>query len=252
MLNKLLQLVYSFFSSTDQQQLALYNPSAQPLLVYPNNQQSFEAQPHSNIKPVDESSTKQILAKLELVNEKLDSIKSSNSQLAVSQQQNMPNMETSVLLQNIQRIVRENDQYKQELYEKSAKIEEQNGKITQLLLKAQSYVEQSHLMLEQKNNSLQSSAEKSVTKVLELEQDKMRLTSELSELTAKISQLNLDIHKMQKSDFELRQQLAEISKNTDSYKQNSERLLVENADLQAKLDTCLSELKKVSVTYELF
>lgn len=37
-------------------------------------------------------------------------------------------METGVILHNIQRIVRENDQYKKELFDKGAKIEEQNAK----------------------------------------------------------------------------------------------------------------------------
>jgi hypothetical protein len=93
-------------------------------------------------------------------------------------------METNILLQNIQRIVKENEQYKKELYEKGNKIEEQNTKITELLMKAQNYVEQSHQILEQKNSSFQNNAEKNQMRVLELEQDKMKLTGELSNLTA--------------------------------------------------------------------
>ena len=49
---------------------------------------------------------------------------------------------------------------------------------------------------------------------------------------------------MQKSEAEMKQHLSEVSKNTDSYKQNSERVLIENADLQTKLDAALNELKK--------
>jgi FK506-binding protein 15 len=105
-------------------------------------------------------------------------------------------METNVLLQNIQRIVKENEQYKKDLYDKSNKIEEQNAKITELLMKAQNYVEQSHQILELKNSAFQSNAEKTVNKVLELEQDKMRLTGDLSKLTAQISELNLEVNKM--------------------------------------------------------
>ena len=51
-------------------------------------------------------------------------------------------------------------------------------------MKAQNYVEQNHQILEQKNSSFQNNAEKNQMRVLELEQDKMRLTGELSSLTA--------------------------------------------------------------------
>ena len=181
-----------------------------------------------------------VLNKLELINDKIDSLK----QITHLNNQNMPSMETNVLLQNIQRIVKENEQYKKDLYDKSNKIEEQNGKITELLMKAQNYVEQSHQILELKNTAFQSNAEKTVNKVLELEQDKMRLTGDLSKLTAQISELNLEVNKMQKNEADLKQQLIEVSKNTDTHKQTSERLLVENADLQTKLDTVLAEYKK--------
>ena len=70
-----------------------------------------------------------VLNKLELINDKIDSLK----QITHLNNQNMPSMETNVLLQNIQRIVKENEQYKKDLYDKSNKIEEQNGKITELL-----------------------------------------------------------------------------------------------------------------------
>jgi len=153
-------------------------------------------------------------------------------------------METNILLQNIQRIVKENEQYKKDLYEKSNKIEEQNGKITELLMKAQNYVEQSHQILELKNSAFQTNAEKTVNKVLELEQDKMKLTGDLSKLTANISELNLEINKMQKVEADLKQHLSDVSKNTDMHKQTAERLVIENADLQTKLDNIIAENKK--------
>ncbi len=156
----------------------------------------------------------------------------------------MPSMETNILLQNIQRIVKENEQYKKDLYEKSNKIEEQNGKITELLMKAQNYVEQSHQILELKNSAFQTNAEKTVNKVLELEQDKMKLTGDLSKLTANISELNLEINKMQKVEADLKQHLSDVSKNTDMHKQTAERLVIENADLQTKLDNIIAENKK--------
>ena len=44
-----------------------------------------------------------------------------------------PNMESSVLLHNIQRIMQENEHLKKDVFEKSARIETQNMKIAELL-----------------------------------------------------------------------------------------------------------------------
>lgn len=54
------------------------------------------------------------LSKLDTISEKLDQIRS----ITQTNNQNLPNMETNILLQNIQRIVRENEEYKKELFEK--------------------------------------------------------------------------------------------------------------------------------------
>lgn len=222
-------------TNQQQQQLSLYkNPT--PIYMYPSQSTVIDQNP----QPSNQEIPSIIQTKLELINEKLDQIKS----ITHLNNQNMPNMETNVLLQNIQRIVKENEQYKKDLYDKSAKIEELNAKITDLLMKAQNYVEQSHQILELKNNSYQSTAEKSQYRILELEQDKMKLTNELTQLTSQISELNLEVNRLRKEDLEVRNKLTEVSKNTDSIKQNSDRLLVENADLQTKLDTVLTELKK--------
>lgn len=202
---------------------------------YVNQQQQQQPAPPQPPTPGPELAS--IQSKLDQISEKLESIKS-------SQQSNLPNMETGVLLHNIQRLVRENDQYKKDLFEKGAKIEEQNAKITELLSKQQSYVEQSHQILESKNSTFQMSSERAQQRVLELEKDKVALIQELTLSTARISELNLEINRMRKDDIEMRQQLTEVSKNTDQYKQSMERLTLENADLQTKLDTTSSELKK--------
>lgn len=226
-------------------QIALFRPQttmSPGMYMYPD-QMIQQQQPPPQQPPAtqtDNGGSVVILSKLELINEKLEQLKLLNNNTV----SNLPNMETSVLLHNIQRIVKENDQYKKDLYDKSNKIEEQNQKITELLMKAQTYVEQSHQILESKNNSFQSNAEKNQQRVLELEQDKMNLTSELSKMTSQISELNLEINRLKKADLEMRQQLGEVSKNTDQHKQNSERLLIENADLQTKYDNLLNEIKK--------
>ena len=107
-----------------------------------------------------------------MLSDKLEHLKS----LAQVSRQSMPSMDTAMLVANIERMAKENEQFRQEIYEKSGKIAEQNGKITELLLKAQAHVEQKHLLIEQSSSSLQSSSERSVLRVLELEQDKMKLT----------------------------------------------------------------------------
>ena len=229
--------------------MALFKSVQMPnqLLYYPQQQQQQQIQtPEVSPAVQTQPSTSQnensikILSKLEQLSDKLEHLRSITS----LNNQNLPSMETNVLLQNIQRIVRENEQFKKELFEKSSKIEELNGKITDLLIKSQSYVEQSHQILEQKNFSYQSNSEKSINKLLELEQDKMNLTGELTKLTSRISELNLEINQLRKNELENKQKLSEVSQNTDEYKQKSERLLIENADLQTKLDTVITEFKK--------
>lgn len=45
----------------------------------------------------------------------------------------VPNVESRVLLENLSRIISENDKLKQEVAEKTGKVEEQNHKISSLL-----------------------------------------------------------------------------------------------------------------------
>ena len=227
------QLLY--FPQQQQQQMPIPTLTPEPQ----QQQQQQQQQTPQSTAAQNEQSLK-IISKLDQLNDKLEHLRS----ITNVNNQNMPSMETSVLLQNIQRIVRENDQYKKEVYDKSNKIEELNAKITDLLIKSQNYVEQSHQMLEQKNFSFQSNAEKNVNKLLELEQDKMKLTGDLTKLTSRISELNLEINSLRKSELETKQHLTEVSKNTDQYKQTNERLLVENADLQTRFDTLVTEFKK--------
>lgn len=171
--NQVSLIPYTQSNSLHQQQHLLMYPQ----MAYQGAQ--HQAQPTEQKPAVQQSEQKasafddsKILFKIELVNDKLENLKS----LVQTNNQNMPSMDTNILLANIQRIVKENEQYKRELYEKNGKIDEQNAKITDLLVKAQAYVEQKHQLLEQSNSSMQSSSEKNVNRVLELEQDKMRLT----------------------------------------------------------------------------
>ena len=248
---------YFYFSPPDQ--LALFKQPAQQLIYLPpqsstpilqtsSNQlgQSFAAAAAANNYPQQQTTqssldtdASKIISRLDQLNEKIDTIK---SQTQINNQ-NLPSMETNVILQNIQRIVKENEQYKRDLYDKSAKIEELNSKITDLLNKAQTYAEQKHQLIEEKNLKFQSNIESNINRVYELEKDKLKLTNELSELTAKLSDYNLEVNRIRSSEQQMKEKTLEMSKTVDSVKQNQERLLVENAELQTKLDKALNDLK---------
>ncbi|XP_048469305.1 FK506-binding protein 15 [Rhincodon typus] len=86
-------------------------------------------------------------------------------------------METSMIMHNIQRIIQENERLKQEVFDKSSRIEEQNGKISDLIQRNQRYVEQSNLLMEQRNDSLISSTENNQARILLAEQEKTWLAS---------------------------------------------------------------------------
>ena len=64
---------------------------------------------------------------------------------------------------------------KKDVFEKSARIETQNQKIAELLERNQRYVEQSNTMLEQRSDAFKSTAASSQVKVLQLEQEKVRV-----------------------------------------------------------------------------
>ncbi|XP_007934956.1 FK506-binding protein 15 [Orycteropus afer afer] len=86
-------------------------------------------------------------------------------------------METSMIMSNIQRIVQENERLKQEILEKSSWVEERNEKISELIERNQRYVEQSNLMMEKRNNSLQTATENTQARVLHAEQEKLSMST---------------------------------------------------------------------------
>ncbi|XP_055360262.1 FK506-binding protein 15 isoform X2 [Betta splendens] len=136
-------------------------------------------------------------------------------------------METSMIVHNIQRIVQENECLKKEVFEKSARIEEQNHKIGELINQNQRHMEQSNLMLEQRNDSLKSSNEQSQARVLQAEQDKhalpqdlgsdqVRLTEELASTVTRLSQLQLEASAHQQKSIELQSKLNSVVQDSAS------------------------------------
>uniref|UniRef100_A0A6Q2WSY4 peptidylprolyl isomerase n=1 Tax=Esox lucius TaxID=8010 RepID=A0A6Q2WSY4_ESOLU len=116
-------------------------------------------------------------------------------------------METSMIMHNIQRIIQENESLKKDVYEKSARIEEQNRKIGELIHQNQRYMEQSNLLMEQRNDTLKSSSEHNQARVLQAEQDKLRLTEELATSMARVSQLQQEATSHQQRAAELQSKL---------------------------------------------
>ncbi|XP_035514553.1 FK506-binding protein 15 isoform X2 [Morone saxatilis] len=144
-------------------------------------------------------------------------------------------METSMIMHNIQRIVQENECLKKEVFDKSSRIEEQNHKIGELINQNQRYMEQSNLLLEKRNDSLKSSSEQNQARLLQAEQDKVRLTEDLASSTARLSQLQLEASAQQQKATELQTKLSSALQDSESH---SQRI--------AALDIQLEELKEAA------
>nr|XP_028571162.1 FK506-binding protein 15-like isoform X2 [Podarcis muralis] len=100
------------------------------------------------------------------------------------------------------------------------------------------YVEQSNLIFEQSDSSLQSTMEHTQARVLHAEQEKVRVTEELAEATAQITQLQLELARHQKQEMNLRSQLNEALAESERQKAQVSRLRAQLAEHEK-----LSDLK---------
>ncbi|XP_076005579.1 FK506-binding protein 15 isoform X2 [Genypterus blacodes] len=142
-------------------------------------------------------------------------------------------METSMIMHNIQRIIQENECLKKEVFEKSSRIEEQNRKIGELIHQNQKHMEQSNLLMEQRNDSLKSTSEHNQARVLQAEQDKVRLTDDLASSTARLSQLQLEASIHQQKALELQGKLTSALQDGENH-----------CKRVAAMETQLEELKE--------
>ncbi|KAJ7994014.1 hypothetical protein DPEC_G00261560 [Dallia pectoralis] len=126
-------------------------------------------------------------------------------------------METSMVMHNIQRIIQENESLKKDVYEKSARVEEQNRKIGELISQNQRYMEQSNLLMEQRNDSLKSSSDHNQARLLQAEQDKLSLTEELATSMARMSQLQQEAASNQQLVAELQSKLTSAVQDGDTH-----------------------------------
>ncbi|XP_024294847.1 FK506-binding protein 15 isoform X4 [Oncorhynchus tshawytscha] len=144
-------------------------------------------------------------------------------------------METTMIMHNIQRIIQENESLKKDVYEKSSRIEEQNRKIGELINQNQRYMEQSNLLMEQRNDSLKSSSEHNQARTLQAEQDKVRLTEELATCTSRVSQLQQEATSHQQRAAELQNKLTSALQDGDTH-----------CTRISSLETQLEELKETA------
>ncbi|KAK3602380.1 hypothetical protein CHS0354_011215 [Potamilus streckersoni] len=172
--------------------------------------------------------------KIDRVMEKLDMIQSytadSRAHAALT-----PNMEATVLLHNIQRIVQENDRLKKELLEMSSRVEFQNEKISKLLQQNQSYVEKSHLMLEERNEGFKTTAHQSQARLLQLEQEKVQLATQLNSATSQLSDLLSEINTLKKHELEFKQKLGLTTEDSKRLQEELEMLRAQHQDDESKI-----------------
>uniref|UniRef100_A0A8D3CUY5 peptidylprolyl isomerase n=1 Tax=Scophthalmus maximus TaxID=52904 RepID=A0A8D3CUY5_SCOMX len=152
--------------------------------------------------------------KVDQLTSKIDDLQRQGS---VSMGVSSMSMETSMIMHNIQRIVQENECLKKEVFEKSSRVEEQNRKIGELINQNQRYMEQSNMLLEQRNDSLKSSSEQNQARILQAEQDKVRLTEDLASSVARLSQLQLEASSHQQRAVELQSKLGSVLQDTEGY-----------------------------------
>ncbi|KAM8934350.1 LOW QUALITY PROTEIN: FK506-binding protein 15 [Pelodytes ibericus] len=152
-------------------------------------------------------------------------------------------MESAMIMNNIQRIIQENERLKQEVLEKSSRIEEQNVKIGELITRNQRYVEQSNLLMEQRNDSLQTTTESTQARVLHAVQEKhalhtdlkrgqAKVAEELAESTSQVSRLQLEVTAYQKREMDLRTQLAAAVQDGERHRTQLSALQVQLIEVQ--------------------
>ncbi|CAF1612854.1 unnamed protein product [Rotaria magnacalcarata] len=230
----------SSMSGMAYQQVAMW-PSSQYLPTTPTApptdtfyQQQQHAQPQPQQYPNDTRQLFNRLAeKIDLLNEKFDT---KNSTI-------YPNMETNILLANIQRIVKENDTMKKDSFDRSAKVEELNLKISELLDRNQKLIEQTHQTAEQRNVVVNNVSEQTAQKILDLEKQKVELTNNLSISTSKIADLQLQINKYTQDTNESQSRLITLMHQCDQYKDELQKSEHQRLEIQMKFDSMQEQLK---------
>ena len=157
-------------------------------------------------------------------------------------------METSILLANIQRIVKDNETMKKDLFDRSAKVEEQNLKISDLLDRNQRLIEQSHQTAEQRNVVVNNVSEQTATRILDLEKQKVELTNNLSLSTSKIADLQLQNNQLTQTHNEDQSRILSLVHQAEQAKEQTDRAEIQRLEIQQRLDTLQEQLKGEKLT----
>ncbi|KAG7240055.1 hypothetical protein INR49_028058 [Caranx melampygus] len=94
------------------------------------------------------------------------------------------------------------------------------------------YMEQSNLLMEQRNDSLKSSSEHNQARLLQAERDKVRLTEDLASSTARLSQLQLEATAQQQKAVELQSKLSSALQDSESHCQRIAALETQQEELK--------------------
>ncbi|KAG8447401.1 hypothetical protein GDO86_014757 [Hymenochirus boettgeri] len=141
-------------------------------------------------------------------------------------------MESAMIMNNIQRIIQENERLKHEVLDKSSRIEEQNVKIGELINRNQKYMEQSNLLMEQRNDTLKTTAETTQARMLNAVQEKVKVAEDLAAATSQVSRLQLEVTAYQKKETELRMQLEVALQEVEKSKSQLSSLQVQFIEAQ--------------------
>ncbi|CAC5419243.1 unnamed protein product [Mytilus coruscus] len=227
-------------------------PAGQPPMYNPQYQQQ-PAAPDTQILPVLTENRQQttelrismgkVSDKVDRIMEKVESMQNQqNGQLSL--QSTQPNMEASVLMHNVQRIVQENDRLRKDGYDKSSKIESLNNKISELLQTNQQFVEKSQTLIEQRNEGFISTASQSQARVLALEQEKVQLTTELANATSLYSNLQLEVTNLRKKEIEYQQKMGVSSNDSVRLQEELESLKNQKIDDSQKITELSTNFKE--------
>lgn len=237
------QLFDQFGNPVPQQQVAtpvqpqLFDQFGNPVITQQQAPTPAPAPPPPKPEPDTEK------ASLESISKKIDSCNDALAKIEEAKQQEIThygsNMEAAILMHNIQRVIQESERMKKELFEKSARIEQQNEKISDLLERNRKFVEDSNTMLEQRNDKFKATTAQAQARVLELENEKSGRVDELTAATSRIASMQMELTALQRSESETRAQLAT---SKDEAARTSEELI----SLQASAGGSSAKLEELT------
>ncbi|XP_054709876.1 FK506-binding protein 15-like isoform X1 [Uloborus diversus] len=187
-------------------------------------------------------SLSKITDKVDTVLQKVDDLRSQGRSPSST---HVPFMESSILMQNIERIIQENSRLKEDIETKNNKIQALNEKICDLFQRNQRFFEESSNMLEQRSDSMQAASSQSHAKVLSLEQQTMKLSSELSEATGKLTALETELEQRQKKEAELQKKILEMERESKRQEELLNEAKERVNDAESELNSLKDELKNV-------